>query len=131
MFFYHSAFEGGYSTTLSVRVSLKTASYDNLNRKFAGDYTGFNFHCSKAPNGHYCDVVIAVQFDLVDKTKVVAAHVFDAKEVYTTDRKRFCWNKSAHLNKKFNMTNIIGRQGFKDHIAFFMKTDEERKECSA
>jgi hypothetical protein len=26
------------------------------------------------------------------------------------------------------MTNKVGRLGFKDHITFFMKTDEERKE---
>jgi hypothetical protein len=43
-------------------------------------------------------------------------------------RKTFHWNKSAHRNKKFNLTNDVGRQGFKDHVAFFMKTDKEREE---
>jgi hypothetical protein len=72
--------------------------------------------------------VVAVQFSLVDNTKVVSAYVFDAAEVYMSDRKTFCWNKSAHHKKKFNMTNDVGRQGFKDHVAFFMKTDEERRQ---
>jgi hypothetical protein len=80
----------------------------------------------KAPNAHHCDIVVAVQFSLENKNKVVAAYVFDTTEVYKVDRKKFCWNKSAYRNKKFNMTNDVGRQGFKDHVAFFMKTDEER-----
>jgi len=119
--------ESGHSISSSVRISLKTATY-NAAYKNTGDYSGFQFMLSKAPNAHYCDIVVAVQFSLADKTKVVAAYVFDATEVYKTDRKTFCWHKSAHHNKKFNMTNDVGRQGFKDHIAFFMKTDEKREE---
>jgi len=117
--------KGTFLTASSVRVSLKTATYHGLNKDTCS-YSGYYFNLSKAPNPHHCDIVVAVQFDLTDKTKVVAAYVFDATDVYTADRKSFCWNKSAHHNKKFNMTNEIGRQGFKDHIAFFMKTDEER-----
>jgi hypothetical protein len=128
LFWNHSDSTRGYSSASSVRVSLKTSSYDNLNKKFAGNYSGFQFQLKKAPNSHHCDIVVALQFSLADKTKVVAAYVFDATDVYKADGKSFCWNKSAHRDKKFNMTNDVGRQGLKDHIAFFMKTDEERKE---
>ena len=93
-----------------------------------GESSGFKFLLGKAPNSHHCDIVIAVQFDLADKTKVVAAYVFDSTDVYKANRTSVCWNKSAHRNKKFNMTNDVGRKGFKDHVSSFMKTDKERKE---
>jgi hypothetical protein len=109
----------------SIRISLKTASYDNLN-KSTRDYSGFQFILGNAPNSHHCDIVVAIQFSLADNTKVIAAYVFDATDVYTADRKRFCWNKSTHHDKKFNLTNEIGCQGLKDHISIFMKTHEER-----
>jgi len=115
------------STASSVRISLKTAVYDHLNKE-TGYYSGFEFKLKKAPNAHHCDIVVAVQFLLTDKKKVLAAYVFDSTNVYKADRKSFNWNKSAHRNKKFNMTNDVGRQGFKDHVSSFMKTDEERKE---
>jgi hypothetical protein len=117
--------ERGNSNASSVRISLKTASYANLTKSTKG-YSGCSFLLSKAPNAHHCDIVVAVQFSLENKNKVIAAYVFDATEVYKVDRKRFCWHKTAHHNKKFNMTNDVGRQGFKDHVAFLMKTDEER-----
>jgi hypothetical protein len=72
--------------------------------------------------------VVAVQFSLENNTKVVAVYVFDATDVYMADRNSFCWHKSAHRSKKFNMTNDVGCQGFKDHVSLFMKTDEEREE---
>jgi len=125
LFWRNSDPDRGDSTNSSVRISLKTATYDHLN-KDTGYYSGFLFNLSKAPNAQHCDIVVAVQFSLENNTKVVAVYVFDATDVYMADRKSFCWHKSAHRNKKFNMTNDVGRQGFKDHVAFFMKTDEER-----
>ena len=113
-------------TASSVRVSLKTATYHGLNKDTAY-YSGFKFKLGNAPNAHHCDIVVAVQFSLVEKTKVIAVYVFDATDVYMADRKSFGWHKSAHHNKKFNMTNDVGRQGFKDHISVFMKTDEQRR----
>jgi hypothetical protein len=115
------------STASSVRISLKTASYNNLNKKFAGNYSGFQFELKRAPNAHHCDLVVAVQFSLENKNKVVAAYVFDTTEVYKVDRQKFCWNKSAYGNKKFNMTNDVGRQGMRDYVSSFMKTDKERR----
>jgi hypothetical protein len=88
----------------SIRISLKTASYDNLNKSTC-DYSGFQFILGNAPNSHHCDIVVAIQFSLADNTKVIAAYVFDATDVYTADRKWFCWNKSAHHDKKFNLQN--------------------------
>ena len=126
LFWRNSDSERRNLTASSVRISLKTATYNNVNGN-TGTYSGFKFELSKAPNAHHCDIVVASQFSLENKTKVVAAYVFDATEVYMAGRKTFNWNKSAHRNKKFNMTNEIGRQGFKDHVAFFMKTEEERR----
>jgi len=128
LFWRNSDLERGDSTASSVRISLKTASYNSLNRNYTGYYSGFYFPLNKAPNAHHCDIVVAVQFSPADKTKVLAAYVFDATEVYMASRKTFNWNKTAHRNKKFNMTNDVGRQGFKDHVAFFMKTDKQREE---
>jgi len=126
LFWNHSDSECGNLTASSVHVSLKTASYSCLN-KGTGNYSGFSFHVNRAPNAHHCDIVVAVQFSLEDKTKVIAAYVFNATDVYRADRKSFFLNKSAHRDKKFNMTNDVGRQGFKDHVSVFMKTDEQRR----
>jgi len=115
------------STASSVRISLKTATFNNLN-KDTGHYSGFKFILSTAPNADHCDIVVAVQFDLENKTKVVAAYVFDSTDVYNRGLETLNWNKSAHRNKKFNLTNNIGCQGFKDHVSSFMKTDKQRRE---
>ena len=108
-----------------IRVSQKTASYHHLNKETAA-YSGFYFHRSKAPNAHHCDAVIAVQFDVPDGKKVIAAYVFDAASVYATGRSSFRWNKSAHADKKFELTDNVGCEQFKDCVASFMKTDDER-----
>jgi hypothetical protein len=111
----------------AVRISLKTASYNGLNRQ-TNSYSGFNFMLSKAPNSHHCDIVVAVRFDLVDKTKVISAYVFNSTDVYKADRKSFCWNKTAHMDKAFDMTTDTGRRAFNERMSSFMKTDKERRE---
>jgi hypothetical protein len=113
------------SSASSVRISLKTASYHHLN-KDTGNFSSFRFQLGKAPNSDHCDVVVAVQFDLTDKTKVVVAYVFDSKDVYKTDRTIFRWHKSAHTDRLFDMTHDTGCHAFKEHVASFMKTDKER-----
>jgi len=113
------------SPASSVRISLKTASYHHL-KKDTGNYSSFKFQLGKAPNSDHCDVVVAVQFDLTDKTKVVVAYVFDSKDVYKADRKTFRWHKSAHTDKLFDMTHDTGRHAFKEQVSSFMKTDKER-----
>jgi len=109
----------------SVRISLKTATYSRLNRQ-QHSYVGFNFMLSKAPNSHHCDIVVAVQFDMNDRTQVVSAYVFDAKDIYKTGMKSFYWNKYDHTDKMFDMTIETGKQALKQRVSLFMKTDEER-----
>jgi hypothetical protein len=109
----------------SVRVSLKTASYHNLNKE-TKKFSGFRFNLSKAPNAHHCDIVIAISFDLTDSTQVVTTSVFDANNVYNTGLKTFCWKKSAHQDTTFDMTSEVGRKAFKEHVALFMKSDDQR-----
>lgn len=110
----------------SVRISLKTASYNNINKN-TGGYSGFYFLLNTAPNCHHCDIVVALQFNLSNKTQVVAAYVFDSTDVYNTGLKTFNWHKSAHTDKAFDMTNDTGRQAFKERVASFMKSTEERR----
>jgi len=109
----------------SVRVSLKTATYNGL-KKETKKFSGFIFCLKKAPNSHHCDIVIAVRFDLATRTQVVAASVFNAKNVYNTGRKTYGWNKFAHEEETFDFTHENGRQAFKEHVASFMQTDAER-----
>ncbi|CAM9159287.1 unnamed protein product [Phaeothamnion confervicola] len=109
----------------SVRVSLKTAQYHHLNKERMV-FSGFQFDLKKAYHSQYCDIIIAVQFNLPDRTQAVAAFVFVAASIYNTNRKRFCWNKSAHHDKKFHLTNEAGRQAFKESVRSFMRSNEER-----
>jgi hypothetical protein len=109
----------------SVRISLKTASYHGLNNN-TSNYSGFRFELSKAPNSHHCDIVVAVQFDMNDRTRVVSAYVFDAKDIYKMGMKSFYWNKYDHTDKMFDMTIETGKQALKQRVSLFMKTDEER-----
>ena len=81
---------------------------------------------SKAPNSHHCDIVVAVQFDLDNRTQAVAAYVFDAKDIYKMGMKSFYWNKYDHTDKMFDMTIETGKQALKQRVSSFMKTDEER-----
>jgi hypothetical protein len=112
-------------TNCLVRVSLKTAEYHHLNQQTKA-YSGFQFKLMKAPNSDYCDIVIAVQFNVQNRRQAVSAYVFDAKDVYNINHKAFCWNKSAHQDKKFDLTNESGCFAFKERVSSFMKSDEER-----
>ena len=112
-------------SALSVRVSLKTASYNHLN-KDTGEYSGFYFPLNNAPNSDHCDIVIAVRFDLPGRKKAIAVYVFDAKDVYSTGIKTFHWNKSSHADKMFDMTSQTGRDAFKERVHSFMLSDEQR-----
>jgi len=122
-----------YDDTRSVRVSLKTASFNNY-KKETKEYSGFTFDLMKAPKSHHCDIVIALQFDVETRRQVVAAIVFSAEDVYKHVKKnvrgRFYWSKFAHQEATFDLTDHDGRQAFKDYVASFMILDKERTDVN-